>query len=123
MLNITLFRGRSLPELKQILKKCGSGSRNAALVQGQIETFDAAKVHEKHAKLSPGQLMAGMMKARVGLQKEQGKKKPDAKKIGVFEDQLTDMQGILDEKVQFSGLLTKKGGKTGQKGYGSFMFN
>ena len=60
--------------------------------------------------------------AKQALEREQAKKKPDSKKLVAYEAQVVDMEALFGERVQHSGLLVKKGGKTGQKGQAERWF-
>ena len=129
------LRGAPLALLNQLLKKCAPGSREYKLVDSQIKKAGPATKakgpatsggrtkaldpkYTKYLNLGPGQLKLAVAEQQKILDKlKKGKPTQESRKR-VYEvtKEIDEIGKIFADKVHYSGVMTKKGGKTGNKG-------
>jgi hypothetical protein len=133
-LTINDLRSAPLALLNQILKKCPENSREYKLVRSQIEKRGPASAKKdtlslsngkkippefgKYMEMGPGQIKLAMQGIQTNLQKlKKGKATPaQRKQVQDLTKEVDQIAAIFNDRVHYSGLLTKKGGKKGTKG-------
>ncbi len=124
------LRGESKAVLLQVLKRCKKGSREAKMVQTMIDKasggaevilksgkkLDAS--YGKYMDMGPGAINLAIKAMEKNLKKlKKGKKNAATlQQTEATQKQLDTVKLIFAEKVQYSGILSKKGGKKGTKG-------
>jgi hypothetical protein len=128
---------QSVALLGQLLKKCPPGSREHKLVKSQLDKQGPAsqakpktsglvlksgkkidKSFKKYFEMGPGQIKLAVQKLQQSLHKlKKGKASASSRKeIEKTTKEIETIGAIFNDKVQYSGLLMKKGGKKGSKG-------
>jgi hypothetical protein len=131
------LRGQSVALLGQLLKKCPPGSREHKLVKSQLDKQGPAsqakpktsglvlksgkkidKSFKKYFEMGPGQIKLAVQKLQQSLHKlKKGKASASSRmEIEKTTKEIETIGAIFNDKVQYSGLLMKKGGKKGSKG-------
>ena len=133
------LRGQQVATLNQVLKRCTKGSREykmvkvcidkagSSLVEGEIVLKDGKKLDSSYAKymdMAPGAVNLSMKALEKNLKKlQKGKKnKAGIQQLEATRKQLETVGLIFADKVQYSGLLMKKGGEKGTKGIAERWF-
>lgn len=126
------LRGQSTAVLNQVLKRCQKGSREYKMVQTMIDKQSSSKGQPvvlkdgtkldtswaKYMDMGPGALQLDMKAKQKNLKKlKKAKKSPaNLQLVEAAQKEHDTVEKIFNDKVQYSGLLSKKGGKKGTKG-------
>ena len=128
------LRGQSEAVLNAVLKRCAKDSREYKMVQtmvnqqtskaqagGAVVLKDGTKLDKswgKYMDMGPGALTLDMKAKQKNLKKlKKAKKSPaNLQLVEAAQKEHDTVQKIFDDKVQYSGVLSKKGGKKGTKG-------
>ena len=128
-ITIEYLQGKTVSELKLLLKECKPGSEQYMMVKGCIDAKSPKLDPEmaQYLEKGPGELRMALLALEKNLAKLEKKRgagsdQPSAKQIearkqfNATQKQHDTISGIFADKVACSGMLSKKGGRKGTKG-------